>query len=72
MPSTKQQFNLVLDDITRSIIWEIAGEREELPINVIRSLLATHPDVQHKAQARGVVPQPESVGWGGRRKAKSE
>ena len=70
MPSEKQQFNIVLDDATKTLLWKVAGKRQKKPNELIRFLIASHPDILAEAEAEGLVPQPESVGWGGKRKVK--
>lgn len=66
MPSKKQQFNIVLDENTESLLWLLVGKRKTKPNQVIRDLIATHPDIMREANQVGVTPAPEVVNHGGR------
>lgn len=67
MPTKKQQYNMILDDVTDDLLWEIVAEEKTTATKALRALIATHPRIVAKAKARGVTPQPELAGWGGKR-----
>lgn len=70
MPSKRKQYNVVLDDNTEQLLWNRAAKRQKQPQELIRFLIANHPEILEEAELAGITPQPESVGWGGKRKVK--
>lgn len=68
MPSTKQQYNVVLDSATERALWLVCAEMQVTPTIAIRRLLATHPDVVSRAVS---VPLPDSVNAGGKRQKRA-
>lgn len=72
MPSTKHQFNVVLDEATEGLIWDLVSEERTTPTKILRSLIATHPRILAKAEEKGVIPEPLNAEWGGKREAKKQ
>lgn len=65
MPTTKQQYNTVLDDTTDVALWRLCGQWRCKPTEAIRRLLATHPEIITVADG---TPAPQSAKHGGNRR----
>lgn len=64
MPSSRKQYNFVLDDNTEELIYQLVAIDHSTVNNVIKSLLATHPRIVERAELTGIQPDPDSVKHG--------
>lgn len=72
MPTTRKQYKTTLDEGTERMLWRVAGNHQKPVGEMLRILIATHPEIQAEAVNEGVALQPDTVVWGSKREAKSE
>lgn len=64
MPSSRKQFNFVVDDITEELIFQLVAIDHVSPTKLIKDLIATHPRIISQAQLAGLTPMPETIRHG--------
>lgn len=64
MPSDRKQFNVVLDDGTEELLFQLVAIDHVNATQMIKSLLASHPRILQQAEITGIQPDPASVKHG--------
>ena len=67
MPSMKKQYKTTFDEGTEHILWRVAGNHHKTVGEMLRILIATHPEIQAEAVNAGVRLEPETIIWGSKR-----
>jgi hypothetical protein len=65
MASKKKQYNVVFDDNTDNLLWEVIADLKMTPTKAIRELIATHPAIIAKGKQLGISPDPDTTSHGG-------